>query len=256
MTLKTRGLVIGEQNVKENDRYITSLTASDGLVKATAYGARKTSSPIAAQTRLFACADFNLTQSKGYYKVESADTVETFFELSGSMENVAVASYFCELLADVALAGVSDEETLRLALYAFHALAKKNKPHRLVKAIFELRLMVISGYEPELGLCAECGADLDRESVFFPPEGCVLCSQCKTRAPGYVSVSASALEAMRYVLSAPVEKLFRFDLLGASAGMFYEACEKYALTQMERSYKALDIYKSIAAFSSAAENRP
>jgi len=251
MNLKTRGLVIAEQSVKESDRYITILTASDGLVKATAYGARKTASPIAAQTRLFACADFNLSQSRGFYKVDTADTVETFFELSSSMENVAAASYFCELLSDVALAGVADEETLRLALYALYALAKQGKPHRLVKAVFELRLMAISGYEPDLALCLNCDDPVE-EGYFLPSEGGLICPRC--RRQDAVWVSRAALEAMHYVLSVPVEKLFRFELLGESALMFYEACEKYVLTQMDRSYKSLDIYQSIAAFSSMTGN--
>ena len=253
MTLKTRGLVIGEQSVKESDRYITILTASDGLVKATAYGARKTSSPIAAQTRLFACADFNLSQSRGYYKVDSADTVETFFELSNSMENVAAASYFCELLSDVALTGVSDVETLRLALYALYALAKQGRHHRLVKAVFELRLMMISGYEPELGQCASCGEALQGNCWFAASDGCVVCSGCSRKLPGYTTLNPSALEAMRYVAVTPVEKLFCFDLVGDSLMMFCEACETYVLTQMDRSYRALGVYKSIAAFSAMAE---
>ena len=254
MTRKTRGLVIGEQNVKENDRYITILTASDGLVKATAYGARKTSSPIAAQTRLFACADFNLSQSRGYYKVESADTVETFFELSGSMENVAAASYFCELLADVALAGVADEETLRLALYALYALAKQNRSHRLVKAAFELRLMTISGYEPILSECTSCGEQPQNGCFFSAAEGCITCASCAHTTAGLLPLSVSALEAMRYVVMAPVEKLFGFALRGESVRLFCDACEKYVLTQMDRNYKALGVYRSIAAFSAMTEH--
>ena len=249
MIRKTRGLVIGEQSVKESDRYITILTATEGLVKATAYGARKTSSPIAAQTRLFACADFNLSQSRGYYKVDSADTVETFFELSGSMENVAAASYFCELLSDVALAGIADEETLRLALYALYALAKQNRPHALVKAVFELRLMAISGYEPLLSDCGDCGKPIEGDCFFSQRDGCVVCGSCARKLYGNVKLNPPALAAMRYTVTAPVEKLFRFSLTGDSFPLFAAACEAYALAQMDRSYKALGVYKSIAAFS-------
>ena len=253
MTLKTRGLVIAEQSVKESDRYITILTSTEGLVKATAYGARKTSSPIAAQTRLFACADFNLSQSRGYYKVDSADTVETFFELSNSVENVAAASYFCELLSDVALTGVADEEILRLALYALYALAKQGRPCALVKAAFELRLMTIAGYEPMVSECADCGS-IHADSFFFSPrEGYITCARCMRHAAGCVALTPSALDAMRYVITAPVEKLFRFSLVGASMTAFCDACETYVLTQMERSYRALSVYKSIAAFSAATE---
>ncbi len=253
MNLKTRGLVIGEQTVKESNRYITVLTESEGLIRATAYGAQKTSSPISAQTRLFACADFNFSQRNGYYKVESADTVATFFELSESVENVAVASYFCELLSDVAIQGVADGEILRLALYALYALAKKGASHRLVKAVFELRLMALSGYEPELYYCGECGCEVNGEALFSVTDGVLICMKCPRKNSSECFVlTPSALEAMRYILTAPMEKLFRFTLGKESETALCTACEAYVLKQLDRNYRALDVYKSVAAFSAAA----
>ncbi len=252
MNLKTRGLVIGEQIVKESNRYITVLTESEGLIRATAYGAQKTSSPISAQTRLFACADFNFSQRNGYYKVETADTVETFFELSESVENVAVASYFCELLSDVAIAGVADGEILRLALYALYALTKQGCNHSLVKAVFELRLMVLSGYEPEFWYCGECGCPIEGEARFSVTDGVLVCMRCKRKTISECILTPSALEAMRYVLTAPVEKVFRFTLGKESENSMSAASEAYVLKQLDRSYRSLDVYKSVTAFSAVA----
>jgi len=246
--LDTTGLVIREEQVKEQNRYITVLTAEDGLVRATAYGACRTGSPFCAATRLFSYARFTLLENRGHYKVDSAVCIEQFFELSQSLPVLSAASYFVELLLDVALAGVADTETLRLGVHALFALAKRGRPHALVKAAFELRLAAISGYEPELDGCAVCGAPLPAEALFVPMDGCFYCPVCGLRVNATVALTPGALEAMRYIISVDFKRLFSFSVGEETLHSLAAACEAYVAAQMDKHYKTLDIYHSLTAF--------
>ncbi len=241
------GLVLREIPVKEKNSLLTILTATDGLVTATAYGARGSGSSLASGTKLFNYSEFTLIESRGRWKVDSVKSLEQFFALSNSVEGLAAASYFIQLLHDVSLAGEPDTAVLRLALNALYALARGKRPHRLVKAAFELRLMALSGFEPELDACAGCGGG---EPVFFSvTDAAVYCGNCalprKTSGDRIYPMYPAALDAMRYILSADMPRLFSFSLGDDAAENLSFLCEVFTREQMGRSYDSLDIYHSL-----------
>ena len=56
MQFNTEGLVLNEMNVGETDRLVTVLTKKEGVLRAFAKQANRTSSGKLAATRLFCCA--------------------------------------------------------------------------------------------------------------------------------------------------------------------------------------------------------
>ena len=242
--LETPGLVIREKAQKENNSLLTILTATQGVVTATAYGARKTGATLSAGTKLFNYADFTLVDSRGRYKVDAAKPIESFFGLSRSMEALTAASYFAEVLYDVCVTGQPDVEVLRLTLNSLYLLMKGRTPLPLVKAIFELRLLSESGFAPELDGCAECGRE---ETAYFSvSDACLYCADCgERRGEALFSVSPGVSQAMRHIVSAPMEKLFSFSLGKASLDALAAICERYLTVQTGRSYDTLKLYHSL-----------
>ncbi len=243
------GLVLRDLPAKDNNSLLTILTATDGLVTATAYGARKTGSSLSTGTRLFNYSEFTLMESRGRWKVDSARSLEQFFALANFPEAYAAASYFAELLRDVSVAGEPDAAVLRLALNALYALARGKRPHRLVKAAFELRLMSLVGFEPELDACVGCGRE---ETAWFSMEDAgIYCENCAgpRRAGGerLYPMYPAALDAMRYILSAEMPRLFSFSLGEEAADNLSFLCELYTREQMGRSYDSLDIYHAMCS---------
>ena len=70
--------------------------------------------------------------------------------LSGKMHG------FHRAMDDCAASYVNAEEQLRLILNSLYMIANDKRPTELVKCIFELRLMTISGYVPDLVCCRDC----------------------------------------------------------------------------------------------------
>lgn len=242
--LETPGLVIREIPVKENNALLTILTASQGVVSATAYGARKSGASLSAGTKLFNYADFTLVESRGRYKVDAARSIESFFGLSHSVEALAAASYFAEVLYDVCVTGQPDTEVLRLALNCLYALTTGKKPVELVKAVFELRLLAESGFAPELDACAGCGCE---ETAFFiPEEACIFCAACAQRSGlPVLPAQPGVTQAMRYIVSAPMPKIFAFSIGEASVRSLGILCERYVRAQTGRKYDSLDVYHAL-----------
>ena len=239
------GLVIREQSVGESDRLITVLTARYGLVRAFSRGAKKTKSKKLAATALLAYSDFTVVKTRDAYSVEDALVKEVFFELRNDVEKTSLAQYFCELANEFCEEEFESEEILRLFLNALWLLKGDKKAPSFIKAVTELRLMTLSGYMPALVGCDNCGEYESEYMCFSPENGKLYCKDCSPVGNIHY-LSASVVQAMRYVSLSDFEKIFSFTLNDESLGSFCEICEFYLLNKTQRKFKTLDFYRVLS----------
>ena len=161
---------------------------------------------------------------------------------------LALGSYFAEVAEAVAEEGVETPGLLSLALNSLYALDKLSLPLEQVKAAFELKLCCLAGYEPLLDACAVCGAEPSEPRLNLS-EGVLHCERCRGElADAGISMplDAASLAAARHVAYGDPKRLFSFRLTGESMGRFTGAAESFLLTQLERGFRTLDFYKSLA----------
>ena len=239
------GLVIREQSVGESDRLITVLTARYGLVRAFSRGAKKTKSKKLAATALLAYSAFTFVKTRDAYSVEEALVKEVFFELRNDVEKTSLAQYFCELANEFCEEEFESEEILRLFLNALWLLKGDKKTPAFIKAVTELRLMTLSGYMPALVGCDTCGAYESEYMYFSPEKGKLYCKDCSPSGDIHC-LSASVVQAMRYVSLSDFEKIFSFNLNDKSLTSFCKICEYYLLNKTQRKFKTLDFYRVLS----------
>ena len=158
MFLTTRGLVLREVRYKESDKILTVLTQHEGKVTVRARGALRKGSRITAATQLLTYSDMTIFENRGRRTLNEASTVEEFLGLRADLGAFALGSYFAELLETVSAEEYPDPPVLQLGLNSLYALSRALCPPEQIKAVFELRLMCLAGYEPDLSCCARCGA--------------------------------------------------------------------------------------------------
>lgn len=242
MHIRTNGIVIREQTISENDKLVTLLTQERGVIRAFARGAKSPRSRKSVATQLFCYCDFDIYFGKGIFSVDEATVKETFFELQSSIQDLALAQYFCELACELSPREEPAGEYLKLLLNACHMLVKKKRDRRLLKPIVELRFLTMAGYMPDLLGCEVCGAFESEVMYFNSAKGELFCDKCnnnKTNKP----ISISTVTAMRHVAFSESEKLFSFNLKEGAMREFNETVEEYLLRVTMRSYKTLDFYK-------------
>ncbi len=246
MQITTDGLVLRENSVKENDRIITVLTRDCGVLHAYSVGARKVKSKKNASTSLLAYSKFSFSGNEDKLRVDDAVPIEMFFELRGDILKISVAQYFCELLQALAPIEENTEDYLRLALNSLHLLSKNDINPHLIKAIFELRIMTLSGYQPDLTACADCG-EFQKDKLFLDiSNGVILCGDCiDGEAAGLTPLDKSVLAAMRHIVYSDFSKLFSFSLGAENTKILSNITEKYLCDKTERSYKSLDFLHSV-----------
>lgn len=248
MHSNTKALVLRAVDYKETDKVLTLLTPMDGKVTASARGSRKRGSTIAAGTQLLTWSDMVLYEYQGRWSVKEAVVERQFRGVEQDIERLSLGCYFAELVETLAVEDLPAQELLSLVLNSLHVLDKQpQKPLELVKAVFELKIMCLSGYEPILDACAVCGQDPPEEPRFHLREGVLHCASCREEVGEGISmpVSPSALAAMRHIVYGDPKRLFSFQLDEESLKQLSGVCEAYLMTQLERGFRTLDFYKQI-----------
>ena len=242
----TRGLVLRSVRYKESDKILTVLTESEGKLTLRARGALRKGGKLAAATELYTLSDMTLFSNRGRWQLNEAQTIEQFIGLRENFSSLALAAYFAEVLDTVSDEGAPDPAVLQLALNSLYALSRELCSVKQVKAVFELRLMAITGYEPDLSGCASCGSQDMERAAFYAPEGAVFCPECVHHAPGGVTLLLpETLAAMRHIVYTPPKKIFSFTLSEDALSQLAACAEQYLLLQLERGFSALDYWKKV-----------
>ena len=153
----TRALVLREVKYKEADKILTVLTEDEGKLTVSARGVMRRGSKLAAACQLFAFSELTLFENRGKWYADEGQTVEQFLGLRSDIAKLALAAYFAELLETVSDEDSPNPEVLRLGLNSLYALSEDLYPPEHIKAVFELRLMCLAGFEPSLDCCPVCG---------------------------------------------------------------------------------------------------
>lgn len=241
MFLTTKALVLREVKYKEADRILTLLTEDEGKLTAKAPGALRKTSKFGAATQFLTWSELTLFGSRGHWSVREGSVIEGFEGLRTDLEALAIGSYIAQVLETVSDEDAPDPQVLQLGLNALYALSHGLCEKEQVKAVFELRLMCLAGFAPELNRCVMCGGT-EGEMRFAPGQGGLACPNCARYAD---PVSGACLAAMRHVTAAPAKRIFSFSLTGDAVREFSVICEEYLLTCLERGFSSLDYYKKI-----------
>ena len=242
----TRALVLREVKYKEADKILTVLTEDEGKLTVSAKGVMRRSSKIAAGCQLLTFSEMTLFENRGKWYINEAEPVEQFLGLRDDIALLSLGAYFAELMEAVSDEDSPNPAVLRLGLNSLYALSGGLYAQEHIKAVFELRLLCLSGYEPSLDCCPECGKEDIEAPVFNTLGGTVICGKCQSAAKGEnFRLCDASLSAMRYIAGTENKKIFSFTLDEKAEKRLYAVCEAYICAQLEKRFSALDYWKSV-----------
>ncbi len=246
MYINTKALVLREIPYRETSKLLTVLTPDLGRIVVSARGARRRGSRVATATGQFAFSDMTLSRNRDRYTLAEAQCIESFDGLTDELERMALGAYFCELLEAVSDEDAPNPELLSLGLNGLYALGQEKRPELLVKAAFELRLMCHAGFAPAAECCRVCGRPDPEQPRLDLENGTVRCRECRDEGALVTAVlDSGSLEAMRYIIGCDARRLYAFKLGEESLRRLGGACERYVLTQLDRSFSTLRYYHEL-----------
>ena len=167
---RSQAIILSRRDFGESDRLLTLFTPARGKIRAIAKGARKPSAKVSGHVELFARSDVMIHKGRNLDILTQAELVEPYLGLRDDLARGAYANYIAELLDRF----TADEEDESGALFALldatmSRVADAADP-RLAARFFELHLLDLVGFRPELSECVVSREELVPESQYFSQE--------------------------------------------------------------------------------------
>ena len=186
---ETEALILRSYNLAEADKIVVCLSRSAGLIRGVAKGCRKLKNRFGAALEPFTLV--NLT----YYEKENRELVsfrqveilKSRFNLSSNASILTGFAYMGDLLIDFSPPHQANDNLFRMALACFEAASETPEDLDAVLRYFEVWLLKLEGFLPDMRVCANCQKALADEATYLGPDLSLRCSQCSNGRGGAVS---------------------------------------------------------------------
>ena len=250
-TIQTKALVLKTCNMNDNDKLITFFSVEYGRLTAIAKGVRSHKHKDFASMQQFCYCDIVLNSKQGgLFVVSSAQIINNFFDLRNDVMKVAFASYYMDVVADIAHDIVGDNDYLSFVLNVLYLTEKSDKKGQAdivsqlkkLKTIFEIKTVCVMGVMPEIKRCICCGKDKKLE--YFSSFECgTVCADCIGRYSGRehlpLQINDVVCKVVDYIISTDYRLVFNFNITDELLDMVCKISEGYILAQTDTFYKSL-----------------
>lgn len=212
-TYKTEGIIIKRSNFGESSLLLDIYTKDYGKVEAVARSARKAKGKLKGHLELFLNVDLILAHGRNIDTITSSLAIESFSYLRNNLEFSFGAYYISELADKIMLEGHKDEQIFCLLKEVFlflnelanikikyhHASVVKNKKrYCLAILMFQMHILDLAGFSPELSKCVFCSKCITPQKNYFSFNfGGVEEEECASRDPLSVPISNDSIKLLR-----------------------------------------------------------
>lgn len=238
--IKTKGIVIGIANSADNDKILTMLTPDLGRISVFCKGAKKTKSALLNVAEYLSFNEVIIYKSANdNYSINSAEVIEVFYNLRTDIEKLNYATTISKMVYDVTQENEPAAQVLQLFLNTLYVISETEKNMDLVLSIFQIRLLAIIGFLPNVAKCTNCGAPMLEEMkdfYFSIKDDGVKCEICQRLDKGIIHLSKTSFSALIYILSCDSKKLFSFEIPEDAIEELKLLAKIYTAQKLEKEY--------------------
>ncbi len=174
------GVILKSFDYSEYDRRLVIFTSERGKITAFVRGAKRPGSHLMASTEPFCFGTFKVTEGRSAYNLRET-VINNYFEgIRQDLDAYYLGSYFLEFTDYYARENLEDRPLLSLLYSSLLALLSGDFDRRLVRSVFEIKIISIEGELPE--------------------------------APGEGALLPGTRRSLSHIISTPPEKLYTFNV--------------------------------------------
>lgn len=198
-TLRVEAVVLRHNDWGEADRILGIYCREAGKLRAIVKGARKLRSRKAGHLEPFTRVNLMLARGRDLWIVTQVETVDAYLPLREDLQRIAQASYVIELLDRFTYEEGANRMMYGLLVDTLSRLAQVEDTFLAVR-YYEIHLLDILGFRPELTNCVACGQTIQAQDQFFSTLlGGALCPNCGSYEISARPISMQALKFLRHV---------------------------------------------------------
>ena len=178
---ETEALVLRTYNLAEADKIVVCLSRSAGLIRGVAKGCRKLRNRFGAALEPFTLINLSYYQKEHQELVSlrQTDILKSHFNLSSDPSILTGLAYMGDLLMEFSPPHQANDKLFRMATACLEAIDQSPADLQSILRYFEIWLLRIEGFLPELQRCAQCRrAFITDETVFMGSDLTLRCRAC------------------------------------------------------------------------------
>ena len=193
-TYRALGVTLRRSPVREADLISVIYTREHGKLELLARGAQRLTSKLMGHLEPLTLVRVSIARGRSMDQLTEAEVVNAFPAVKNGYENSAHGLYVAELVDGFSALSAANAELFGLTVDTLEALGRAGNTD-LALRYFDLHLLRLSGFMPELYNCVECGEELEpNRHRFAAGAGGALCADC---GPADVVVRPLSLPALK-----------------------------------------------------------
>lgn len=212
-----------------------------GKISCVAKGARRPKSALLAGTQMFCFGEYLVFKGSQTYHINSVEPIEVFYNIRMDLDKLKYAVHINKIVQDVTHENQNCYKILQLLLNTLYTISETDKNLDMVLGVFELRLLCILGFTPQVMKCVNCGEE-EKLIGFSIKDNGLKCKACGKQDTSMLQISESTLNAIKYTVTAPPKKLYSFNLKDDALEEFKLVTKLYFNEKLEKEYKLEDLF--------------
>jgi DNA repair protein RecO (recombination protein O) len=244
---RTEAIVLKRRDYGEADRLLTVFTPERGKLVLLAKGVRKTLSRKAGHVETFTHATLLVARGRTWDLVTQAETVEPFLPLRESLLRTSYGYYVAELLD-----GFTQEHDAHPPMFTLlretlgRLAASKEEALALAARFYDLHLLALAGYQPQLFTCVACQTALDPVTNYFSNvDGGVLCPKHGEGRADAEPLLLPLFKALRFIQTRDWEPVAQLNLSPGRHAELERLLHGYIVYQLERNVRSAAFLRTI-----------
>ncbi len=242
---RTDAIVLRRRDHGETDRLLTVLTPAHGKLVLRAKGVRKPTSRKTGHLELFNHTLLLVATGHTWDIITQAEVIHPFPQLHQEMLRANYAYYVVELVDRFAAEHEENRPLFELLLATLQRLDTLPKLDVTLR-FFELRLLSLAGYQPQLFHCVQCGDELQpTTNVWSHAAGGALCPRCGEGQAGIEELPLPVFKLLRFIQRSDFDAVLA---LAPSETLMLQTellLQRYLMYLLERGLKSVDFLRRI-----------
>lgn len=240
-----QGVVLRHSEYGEADRILTLYTLEQGKIQAAAKGIRKIKSRKAGHLEPFTQVALYLAKGSGLPVITQAEAIRSFDALRADLLKTAYAAYVVELVDRFSYAEAENPLLYKLLVDTLIRL-EGTAESAVVIHYYEMHLLDLLGFRPELQTCVSCGEAISPQEQFISPLlGGALCPRCRQADASAWPVSTPVLKYLRHFQRTAWSKLEKLKLPAEVEAGLKPLLERYLTYLLEHGLKTPGFMRDI-----------
>ena len=252
---RTEAIVLSRIDYGEADRILTVFTPMRGKIRVIAKGARRPLSKLGPHLEYFSRSRLMLARGRELDTVTGAETVDAHLGLRAELDAFGHASHMAEVLNRLTQDRQENQALYDLLASSLHLLADGLDAFAVTRH-YELGLLTLLGYKPELYRCVSCRTELAAApNAFSSRLGGVLCPLCRAEDAGSRLLAVNTQKFLRTLDRHGLAPAARLPLDPGLRAELEGVLGDYLRGLIERDLSSLKVWRTLREAENAGDER-